>query len=478
VSKSISFDEAFHCLTEHLPFPWQEELYRRFLQGEFPSPCNLPTGLGKTSILAVWLLALVEEPRRVPRRLVYVVNRRTVVDQATDEAVKLRKRLEQLPGIQNVLRGLVAFKSDKSDVPLAISTLRGQFADNGEWLDDPARPAIIVGTVDMIGSRLLFSGYRCGFKTKPTHAALLGRDSLIVHDEAHLEPAFQSLLESISSQQRHDDPRRIRVLELTATSRGNGEAAGDPNGNGESFTLTDADKQHEEVRKRIFARKGIRFHDEIEDEKRTADAVAEQALSHRDSGEKVLVFLRTVDAVEKVVARLAKEKMRVASLTGTLRGLERDVLTGVRPAEPESELSKIAGIFARFLPLSKDEPSRIAPTEGTVYLVCTAAGEVGVNISADHLVCDLTPFDSMAQRFGRVNRFGDGDARIDITHEAEIEPKSAFHVQRRKTLDLLRQLPSREDGRFDASPAALRACLKSRASIAICTRAGGANWSS
>ena len=59
------------------------------------------------------------------------------------------------------------------------------------------------------------------------------------------------------------------------------------------------------------------------------------------------------------------------------------------------------GVFARFLPNPK-----AAPTPGTVYLVCTSAGEVGVDISADHLVCDLSTYESMAQRFGRVNRRG------------------------------------------------------------------------
>ena len=58
------------------------------------------------------------------------------------------------------------------------------------------------------------------------------------------------------------------------------------------------------------------------------------------------------------------------------------------------------------------------------------AGEVGVNISADHLVCDLTPFDSMAQRFGRVNRFGDGDAQIDVVYCAsrKIDPNSQIEM--------------------------------------------------
>lgn len=43
---------------------------------------------------------------------------------------------------------------------LPISTQRGQHVDNKEWLEDPACPAIIVGPVDMIGSRLLFEVLR------------------------------------------------------------------------------------------------------------------------------------------------------------------------------------------------------------------------------------------------------------------------------------------------------------------------------
>ena len=212
------FRTAFENLTGNEPFPWQELLYEHFLDANFRSPCCLPTGLGKTAILAIWLIALANKPRKIPRRLVYIVNRRTVVDQATDEARRLRERLTDVP---EILRSLQSLSVVASHIPLAISSLRGQFADNGEWRDDPARPAIIVGTVDMIGSRLLFSGYRCGFKSKPTHAGLLGQDALIVHDEAHLEPAFQQLLESIRNQQNQDgDSGRIKVIELTATARG------------------------------------------------------------------------------------------------------------------------------------------------------------------------------------------------------------------------------------------------------------------
>jgi len=89
-------------------------------------------------------------------------------------------------------------------------------------------------------------------------------------------------------------------------------------------------------------------------------------------------------------------------------------------------------------------------------LICTSAGEVGVNISADHMVGDLTPFESMTQRLGRVNRFGFGEACIDIVHLAGFDTKEKpLEVARERTLALLKKLPRLEDGRFHASPQAL-----------------------
>jgi CRISPR-associated endonuclease/helicase Cas3 len=427
-----SFNAAFEVLTGNRPFPWQWELYTRFLAGDFPASCSLPTGLGKTSVIHLWLLALAQAPTQVPRRLVYVVNRRTVVDQSTDEARKLRERLANLPEVAARLRELCA---DPAGIPLAISTLRGQFADNREWSSDPARPAVIAGTVDMIGSRLLFSGYGCGFKSRPLHAGFLGQDVLLVHDEAHLEPAFQELVTAIEREQRSGrtpDFRPLRVMELTATSRADGQR---------SFGLEVADYANVVVQQRIFAKKGIALH-ECADEKKMFDKVAELALAHKDSGRAILVFVSSIEGVNQVEGQLRKAKQAVQLLTGTQRGHERDGL----PDDP---------IFARFLPESNRSPE-IALHRGTVYLICTSAGEVGVNISADHLVCDLTSFESMAQRFGRVNRFGLGDALIDVVHpkafETEDNPRQAA---RERTLALLRRLPRREDGRHDASPHAL-----------------------
>src|ERR1017187_7499625 len=145
------FASDFRALTRrgsvdgYHPLLWQGRLFDAFNGNHVPSVCDLPTGLGKTSILFIWLLALrrqVAEGRpRLPTRLVYVVDRRTVVDQASDLASQAQRNLS-----------LVGAPGEC----LSISTLRGQLADNREWTADPSRAAIIVGTVDMIGSRLLF----------------------------------------------------------------------------------------------------------------------------------------------------------------------------------------------------------------------------------------------------------------------------------------------------------------------------------
>ena len=64
------FEAAFAALSGNSPFPWQWKLYQRFLAGDFPSSCNLPTGLGKTSVFHIWLLALAYAPKeaQVPFR--------------------------------------------------------------------------------------------------------------------------------------------------------------------------------------------------------------------------------------------------------------------------------------------------------------------------------------------------------------------------------------------------------------------------
>ena len=99
---------------------------------------------------------------------------------------------------------------------------------------------------------------------------------------------------------------KLRVMELSATSRGDVEV----------FGLTDEDRANREVVKRIEAKKTISLH-ELDDGKMLADRIAKLAMSDHMRDRAVLVFVRKVDDVEKIVKQLPKDSTQ--QLTGTLR---------------------------------------------------------------------------------------------------------------------------------------------------------------
>jgi CRISPR-associated endonuclease/helicase Cas3 len=405
---------SFSTLTGNKPFPWQHRLLNLWAGADFSNDVlRLETGTGKTSAIAIWLAALLENPDQVPRRLVYVVNRRTVVDQTTSEIEAISKRLHGTE-LDSKLRELSVLSLPPDESALTISALRGQLADNRLWSADPARPAVIVGTVDMIGSRLLFAGYGIGWKTQPLHAGFLGQDTLIIHDECHLEPAFQVLLETIKNAQ-HQSPRPPKLIALSATPR---------EGQGNVFELDEADYKNPVLKKRLTALKQLSVQ-KVNSKKDLPDAITKKALSFASSKLPVLVFSNTVELATKIAKGLAAQKHTTKMLTGTMRGLERDNLVN-DPA------------FQRFL------PAYDSANEDTVYLIATSAGEVGVNLSCAHLICDLVPFERMAQRLGRLNRFGEySKATVDVFHTDDLDDP------RQETLELLHSL----DG--DASPSKL-----------------------
>lgn len=408
------FSDRFAEFTGHKPLSWQIRLYldhfsKTGSQGQvsLPAIIDLPTGLGKTMVMAIWLIARDLHPEiSLPTRLIYVVDRRTVVDQATDIAVKLREAVN---------------KDKPADKQLAISTLRGQLADNREWSKDPTRPAIIIGTVDLIGSALLFSGYRSSFRRRPLESGLLGQDSLLVLDEAHLSKPFENLVSSISSfQSGQGSP--MKVIRMSATTSGN---------NTNRFKLEDFDLADPIIDERFTAKKTLSIV-ALSEKDRLNDKLASAAIelvrpskpdAHPMVGQRIVVFVRRPDdarAIARLIsdyevettdvsgtkAKKVKSKPYADSveiLTGTMRGLERDELI----EKP---------VMKRFL--DGDIAPNSDANQQPVFLISTSAGEVGFDLNADHMVCDAAPIDSMIQRLGRVNRRGKGNASIQLFSEA------------------------------------------------------------
>lgn len=428
------------------PFRWQMRLLRRFVEGDLPAAVDVPTGLGKTSVMALWLMALAAGAD-LPRRLVYVVDRRAVVDQATRFAERLRRNLPST----------LAGDLGHGDRPLPISTLRGGFADNRDWLEDPSRPAIVVGTVDMIGSRLLFAGYGVSRRMRPYHAGFLGADTLVVLDEAHLCPPFEALLRDVATGRDSvfgptgraaravaAAPPPLRLMSLSATGRkpaAVAPAAGDP-----IFRLQDEDHDDAAVRERVTARKRLALV-RIGDPKSLADELAQHAAALGDDPPaRVLVYcdsrrvaLQVRKGIERAIQARAKSEPRSA------RGV-CELLVGERRAYEHETLERWLEHHG-FLGGAQSDPP--APT----FLVATSAGEVGVDLDADHLVCDLVAYERMVQRLGRVNRRGGAtrSAHVDVLipradgkDQAELDARMA----------VLAELARDADGRYDASPQA------------------------
>lgn len=424
------------------PFPWQERLLRSLIKGTLPSAVDLPTGLGKTSVIAIWLLAHAAGAT-VPLRLVYVVDRRAVVDQASAVADHLADLVKRTPD-------LAAALSVDIDRGLAVSTLRGQHIDNRRWLDDPSVPAIIVGTVDMIGSRLLFEGYGVSRKTRSLHAALLGVDSLLVLDEAHLSPAFEDLVRAIADKQfdgsRTDIvPPRVKLLPLSATQRSSTNAV---------FTLDGADKNHVEVTRRLSAQKWMKLHEPVEEGDSYAAAVASLAFERiKDGARRVVVYLDSREQVQK--AREAFAKLAKAETLD----VDTELLVGARRVFERGQVAD--WLVAHGFQGNSDDPRR-----GVLF--ATSAGEVGVDLDAEHLVCDLVAFERMVQRLGRVNRRGKTVSLVDVVPVKAKEKKkakaetdeedgvSSKDADINLVATLLTSLCARdEDGRRNLSPQAL-----------------------
>jgi CRISPR-associated endonuclease/helicase Cas3 len=213
------------------------------------------------------------------------------------------------------------------------------------------------------------------------------------------------------------------------------------------FVLSRNEAAEPEIARRLRASKTLHLH------RGALDKIVFLALSHAEKRRRVLVYVwypKDAETVTRAVAQAVGHD-RVAVLTGTIRGHERDEMTS-RPLDEIGDLQirRRAKVFRDFR-LNPNRP----PPEQSEYLVATSAGEVGVDLDADEIVCDLTHLDSMIQRFGRLNRLGRTKSTIEVV---ELPPRRVDVDERLiATRKALRSLPRVGRNGHKASPLALQA---------------------
>lgn len=405
------FEGFFFAVWECAPFPWQRRLVASVLADErWPDVLDLPTGSGKTTAIDVALFCLAARPERFPRRIVLVVDRRTIVDQAYARARLLAEALGEaeasadtgpLGRVARALRALCGEAHRPGDPPIELALLRGGVPREDDWAHDPGRPVIAVSTVDQVGSRLLFRGYGVSPGMRPIHAGLLGADTLFLLDEVHLSTPFAETLRALGPRRlRGGLPDRWAVVSLSATP-----GAAEPEAS--RFTLDAADHAHPVLARRLATHKPTRCIEvsakgEPEElEQAFAARVASEARALQAEAQDLLVVVNRVETARRVFAALSGDGwtpldpmapampalgVGLALVTGRMPGLLRD---------------RIGAFLAERL-----ASKRLRGDGAPLVVVATQCIEAGADYDFDGLVTECASLDALRQRAGRVDRAG------------------------------------------------------------------------
>jgi len=398
------FKDWFIRLRGFTPYPWQTAMFLEMLAGNLRPFLYGPTGGGKTEIISIWLLSLLWEikqygkRRLVPLRLFYCVDRRKVADHAESVSRQIVTAVEGDPELKELLLRIGKRMPKQPLVPIAVR--RGERIERwDDVVSNPTIPAIICGTPDLLVSPLIFAPYCAPWKQALPECGLM-LDSLVVLDEAQLSAAAHNALRFVKAQ----NPGRnlgipFWVVSMSATPRdGQGLGRNDPCRCGSGKKYKKCCEFPESDCQKMSGYSAEKWATLCEMKMKNGDAnpiaaqsdwVAEQV---RESPERlVIVYVSTPRSALEVYRRLADEGLQAQVLTGKQRGFERGELM-LQPFE------------------------KGAPNDGKKHvLICTAAGELGLDISSELLISDLPSLDQFVQRVGRNARWG-GVGRVLIFH--------------------------------------------------------------
>ncbi len=367
---SEMFSEATKSeATKFGPFPYQVAFAQA---SDLPHLVRAPTGAGKTATAILgWLwrhrFATEEQRAATPRRLVYCLPMRVLVEQTCAVASDWLRNL----GLQD-------------EIPVHV--LMGG-VDAAEWYLRPEKPAILIGTQDMLLSRALNRGYAASRFHWPIDFGLLNNDCLWVFDEPQLMANGVSTSAQLAGlRQALGTFGPCPSVWMSATLEPSWLHTIDFHGKFPRAQLELDEKDYDpkgSLYKRMMAQKTLsKLPIAATKEKDAAKAVWDR---HHSVGMQTLVVLNTVERAKAVYTEL--EKLRKKSPTPNL-----------------------LLIHSRFRPHERQQLHRQLQDKGAAadrIVVATQVVEAGVDISARTLVTELAPWASIVQRIGRCNRTGD-----------------------------------------------------------------------
>lgn len=363
---------------------------------------RIPTGYGKTlGVLGAWCYHRVERgDDRWPRRLVWTLPMRVLVEQTADEVRKCLVRLGVLwqPGTEH--RGKVG-----------VHLLMGGVDQGGEWNLYPEANAVFIATQDMAISRALNRGYAARRARWPMEFGLLSHDVLWVLDEVQLMDVglatsgqLQAFLDDDAKAGRAFRPRLSWWM--SATLQPGWLRSVDTEAHHSAWTADPTTLTPRAFETGLATIKKTLDVAEIAapDHSALAKAVKEahEKIEDGEFGRISLVVCNTVDRATRTYEALEK--------LGAAADL-RLVHSRFRPNERAAWKAEFLGREA-----CKQGIDRI--------IVATQVVEAGVDISATALITELSPWSSLVQRFGRCARYG-GSGRVLVVNRGRDEKAAA-----------------------------------------------------
>jgi CRISPR-associated endonuclease/helicase Cas3 len=437
----MDFINFFKVITGNDPFPYQQQLG----EGEWPEFIEIPTGLGKTAAMVVaWLYKLLHSDPETPRRLVYCLPMRVLVEQTCENVNEWLHNAG--PHFRD--RGL--------SVPQAYLLMGGE--NDVKWAENPEVPAIIIGTQDMLLSRALMRGYGMSRYQWPIHFGLLHNDAFWVYDEIQLMGAGLPTSAQLEAfRRRLPLASASRSLWMSATLNPGWLATVDMRSyleNPRHLKLTPDEEESVPVKTRRAAVKRLEkaatlltADNQKQSAKVYADTLAQEVLSRHVAGTTTLVMLNMVERVQAVLEAIDRQKPAAETFL---------VHSRFRPDDRRKLNRKLA-----------ENPVENGPGR---IIVATQAVEAGVDMTSRVLFTELAPWSSLVQRFGRCNRYGEsndcGGADvfwIDFEPDAKLEsPYDAITIAAaRAKLDDLESASAADLPTIDAA-APLYAVLRAK----------------
>jgi CRISPR-associated endonuclease/helicase Cas3 len=291
----------------------------------------------------------------------------------------------------------------QEDIPVHL--LMGG-ADTEEWYLYPEKPAVLIGTQDMLLSRALNRGYAASRFHWPIDFGLLNNDCLWVFDEPQLMASGVSTSAQVAGQRQ-----ALRTFGacpsvwMSATLEPNWLDTIDFRGKcpGHPLELDDRDYDpnlplfHRMTADKTLHPLGVTASKDMKE-------VAKKALEKHVPGTQTLIVVNTVERAKAVYHAVLKERKKAETpklllIHSRFRGYER-----VGEKDENGNVLRVG---------LNDQLRATGETTKDRIVVATQVVEAGVDISARTLITELCPWASIVQRIGRCNRTGvDGPGQV------------------------------------------------------------------